>query len=957
MKAYFIRSLFKSSVLYYLLASAPTAAQIVPDTTLPVNSSVTSSGDTSVIEKGTQAGSNLFHSFNQFSIPTGGKAVFNNTLDVQNIFSRVTGGEISHIDGLIKANGGANLFLLNPNGIIFGSNAQLEIGGSFFGTSANSINFADGFQFGATNPQTTLLTISVPVGLQFGSNVGKIVNSSRATGSSGVVGLQVQTGKTLGLVGGEVALPGGHLTAYSGTIELGSVAPNNTVSLTSTNLDWLLGYQGISDFRDIRLTDAATLAVGGDARGSIAINAKNIDILSESNLQAGINSVSEFLGTKAGDIALNASGIVSIDNSTITNQVLGRGNGGNININARSLFFSDNAQLSTTNFGQGNAGNITINALDTLSLSGLGNNGETEIAANLEGAGNGGKISVNASRVSLLNGATIVAHTLGQGNAGSVEITASDQIVIDGIGDNQLGSGVGSQVFSSAKGNGGAIAFNAPSLSISGGAIVAAHTFGQGNAGSIEINANSVFLDGLASNGESSGLGSAVFESGQGNAGQIIINTDSLDVTDSASLFVASFGQGDAGSVTINAKGKVSFDGVGSNGRSSNAFSTVEQGATGNGKDINITANSLSVSNGAVIGASTAALGNGGNININVNSLELLNGGQILTTSRAGGNAGNITVNASDKIAISGSDLSFPERLNRIGRPTVRNQGAASGLYADTDPNSTGIGGDINVTTRSLFLSNGAQIDASSLGQGNPGDVTILTDSTQLDNGAIAANSISGQGGNINLTVSDSSVDVGANTSIILRNNSAISTRAGTEQSGGGNGGNININTPILTVSEDSSINANAFQGRGGEIQITSQAVFRSPDSGITASSQLGINGRVLINTLDIQPSQGVIELPTEIIDIQGLIANSCIERRPGQKGSFVITGAGGLPTLPEDPANSLFMTYTIPNQQTRGRRQETRKTITNSSNSYPLEAAGIYKLASGQLFLGRECP
>ena len=136
---------------------------------------------------------------------------------------------------------------------------------------------------------------------------------------------------------------------------------------------------------------------------------------------------------------------------------------------------------------------------------------------------------------------------------------------------------------------------------------------------------------------------------------------------------VATRGEGDAGSITINALGTVSFDGVGSNGRSSNAFSTVEQTATGNGGEINITANRLSISNGAVIGGTTRALGNGANINIKVNFLELLNGGQILTTSRAGGNAGNITVNASDKIAISGSDPSFPERLDRIGRPTVRN--------------------------------------------------------------------------------------------------------------------------------------------------------------------------------------------------------------------------------------------------------------------------------------------
>ncbi len=874
------------------------------------------------------------------------------------LFSTTT---VSNIDGLIKANGIANLFLLNPNGIIFGSNARLEIGGSFFGSTANSINFADGFQFSATNPQASpLLTINVPVGLQFGSNPENIVNSSSATNSSGeIVGLQVQTGKTLGLVGGEVAITpsrfantGGHLTAYDGRVELGSVAANNTVSLTPTNSGWLFGYQGISNFGDIRL-DAAKIAVGGDGRGSIAINAKNIDISFESNLQAGISSASQFLGTRAGDIALNASGIVSIDNSTITNQVLGRGNGGNININARSLFFTDGAQLSTTSFGQGNAGNVTINALDAVSLNGLGRNGETLIAANLEGTGIGGAIAINAPRVSLLNGATIVANTFGQGNAGSIAINATDSILIDGVGSTS--SGVGSQVFPDAVGNGGAIALDAPRVIVSNGGNVVAHTNGQGNAGSIAINANQVFLDGVGSNGESSGIGSAAFETARdGNAGQIVINTDSLDVTDSGSLFVASFGDGDAGSVTINALGAVSFDGVGSNGRSSNAFSTLEQGATGNGRGINIKANSLSVSNGAVIGASTAVQGNGGNINIYVNSLSVLNGGQILTTSRAGGNAGDITVNATDNTTFWGSDPTFSDRLARIGRPTVRNQGADSGLFADTDANSTGKGGDINVTTRSLFLGNGARVKASTLGQGNSGDVAInVADSLLLDRSAIAANSLSGQGGNINLQVSNSS---------ILRNNSEISTTAGTQQSGGGNGGNINIDTAVLATVENSNINANAFQGRGGKIQITAQGIFRSPDSAITASSQLGINGTVQIDTPEVNPSQGIVESPSEIVNPADLIANSCIARRSGQQGSFIITGAGGLPTLPDDMANSVFETYTMPSkleteESREGRGSWGRRGKFRIPNLDTVEADGIYSLASGQLVLGRECP
>jgi len=155
----------------FVLLPSPSHSQITSDKTLGVPTTVTSNDSLNfVITNGTQVGTNLFHSFQDFSIPNNGSAVFSNPASIVNIIGRVTGNQSSFIDGLLQVTGQANLFFLNPNGIIFGKNASFDMSGSFLATTANSIRFADGQLFSAT-PQSTdsLLTITVPVGLQFGT--------------------------------------------------------------------------------------------------------------------------------------------------------------------------------------------------------------------------------------------------------------------------------------------------------------------------------------------------------------------------------------------------------------------------------------------------------------------------------------------------------------------------------------------------------------------------------------------------------------------------------------------------------------------------------------------------------------------------------------------------------------------------------------------------------------------
>ncbi|ELR99898.1 filamentous hemagglutinin N-terminal domain-containing protein, partial [Gloeocapsa sp. PCC 73106] len=177
-------------IISNLVLVNPVVAQIAPDNTLgDENSRVENRGNRDIINGGATRGENLFHSFREFNVEAGRGAYFENPAAIRNILSRVTGNNLSNIQGVLGVLGNANLFLINPNGIIFGPNARLDMNGSFFGSSANSIVFSN-FEFSTINPEAPpLLTINLPMGLTFRERAERIIaRNSR---------LAVQPGQTI----------------------------------------------------------------------------------------------------------------------------------------------------------------------------------------------------------------------------------------------------------------------------------------------------------------------------------------------------------------------------------------------------------------------------------------------------------------------------------------------------------------------------------------------------------------------------------------------------------------------------------------------------------------------------------------------------------------------------------------------------------------------------------------
>jgi filamentous hemagglutinin family protein len=851
------------------MLTPPAIAQIIPDATLP-QASIALDSDTGIdILGGTIAGSNLFHSFEQFVLRDGTRATFVTPDSVDRILARVTGSAIADINGTLAAN--ADLIFLAPNGIHFGDRASLDLSGSFIATTAHAIDFSDGITWPSiATDQPPLLSVNVPAGLQFdaaiepgtitaigGDQVVSVpsfiarllsqalmedaITSTLSTGRSESV-LATSPGQTLGLIGGNIDVQRTQLDAPSGAIVLGGVRSGRV------GLDNLDQSQGASlDFQAadlggrIQLRDRAALTANGFPSGSITLAAESIAINGGAFAQ-----LQNFDAMPGGDLSLTAISDIAIDGtpqdgqgSFLTTETFGDGQGGNIMVSADRFEVINGAIAITLSYSAGMSGNVTVDVGDQLAIRGFKAEQPGEIS-NLSSialaAGNGGDIQVQGRHLLLDAGGTITTLTIGSGQSGDIEIAASESVRLQGTEPGNQGSTLGTGTLD--LGNAGNVEIVTPQLSLLDGARVGSLSVASGDAGNVTLDsAESITLRGrdptvggssIVSSIESINTSTLIPRSflafgpnlaervPTGNAGNLAITTALLQVQDTGQIQIANRGFGNPGRLSV----------VG---------------------------DTLRLESGGAIAAETVT-GSGGAIDLDLRVLEI-NNGSIRTATVNTGQGSDIYIRARDRVVVTATSLQDTETqslrlfFSANAIPDF-NIGIISGSVGE------GKAGNIEIETGELILRDGGLITPSALRSGDAGSLTIqvagdiIVDGGILTTATISQASDAGRGGDMTIAADNLS----------LFNGGSISTTT----LGRNNAGSLNVDIRdrllIIGGSESNLFAASGLSsgalllgagsvGNGGELSITAQRLVIQDRGRISSSSEgLGDAGNINID-------------------------------------------------------------------------------------------------------------
>ncbi|MCP4698680.1 MAG: CHAT domain-containing protein [Gammaproteobacteria bacterium] len=683
---------------------------------------------------GQQAGGNLFHSFASFNLRLDEAAKFSGPVAVENIISRVTGGETSHIDGkLISEIAGADMYFLNPAGVMFGPNARLEVQGSLHVSTADYLRLGDSGRFDALHPEISVLTVASPAAFGF-------LRESPGNISKQDSFLKVPDGKTLSFIGGNLdiedrPLVSGdetldrYMAASDGQINLVSVASSGEVpAIPETMPDTAFSRFGAITIKDDTKGEdnfyrgRASIDVSGAGGGRVFIRGGKV-MLDNAYVFA------DTLGGKNGQgIEIKADDLALRNGTRITTQAVAKpgstGNAGNIIVNANRVTLHQ-AKITSTSDTPGAAGNIHITAGEKVDISELFLGFSSGLSTAVSDIGKGGEIIINAPLLTVRNGTDIRADTQGDGNAGDITVRV-DTLHLESGGQLSVTAGGQKNTSSEKKGSAGILKITAKEAVLISGredkdrpSALLGNTFMAGDGGSIVIKAPLVEVE------EHAAIQAGTSANGKG--GDISLEAETLRVRDDAEITTESFGSGNAGQILINAS-RLSLH---HEGRIESATADA-----GSGGGITIHAGSVSMHNaGSRISTETNGPGKGGVIAIDVDELVLSNGAEISAasgesgvTAENQGEAGRITMRVEDSLRMRGGS----------GIKT-------STLQAD--------GGNVEIASSGyLYLTDSEITTSVQTEEGNGGNIGLTPEFIVLDGSRIKADASKGKGGNVAIT-------------------------------------------------------------------------------------------------------------------------------------------------------------------------------------------------------------
>ena len=938
----------------------------VADNTL--GTQVSGNGNNFSITGGVNKGQTLFHSFTDFSVPTNGAANFNNPVGNRDIITRVTGNVFSDINGTVNTNG-ANFFLINPNGIVFGTNAKLNVGKAFVGSTANSLDLVDGsgraITFG-TNPNGDAPLLSVAPNVLF--DVSRL-NLGGETGAISNFGtLQTpNNSQYIGLIGGNVTLDGGKIIAPGGRVDIGGLSGAGSVSIDNNGLVFsstgvgrstvvLNNDAGITVRATETLDTVSTFFNNATSNGSsINISANNLDVLNfgaklndrPAALDAGLEVNLGLQIKAAGDINIDATGKVSLNNAVIKNTLRSgsEGNIGGIKIQAGTLDIRNNSAISSQTSGKGNAGNIDLKTSGGINLI---NN--SLITSSTSGQGDAGKITIDTQgKLSLINNGNISSNIskIAVGNGQGIKISARDLEVAN---QSSISSITFQNTQVNGKGNAGDIdikttgdirvsGFDSPSTTPTVSDI-SSDTQGYGDTGKVTID-----TQGKLSVVNFGNISSNIAQSAVGNSKGLIITAREIKLANNNSSITASSSpnsQGNAGDITISTTGDIQLSGYESDSLNPNksdvAYITSSTSGQGDAGKITIdTQGKLSVLNHAFINSSigSAAVGNSKGININARELELASNSLIFTGTfqtaqvNGQGNAGNINIKTTGDIKVSGYNSSAinPTTSDRslivsnsigqgdAGKITIDTQGKLSiinggSINSDIERTAVGNSQGISINARELELANNSSISTNTLqtervdGKGNAGDIevktlgdikiagfdSLLSNSTTLS-GSIFNSSTFGQG-------DAGKIAIETQGKLSLFDGSAILNNVGKRANGNGRDISIaareielNNKSFIISGTDQSQANGN---GKSGDIILQAKDTISLKNISLisTRSAGAGQAGNVSVTAAQLLLNEGGF-LSDATSGSGGNVIVAISDKLLLRNGSFITTTSG----------------------------------------------------------------